>query len=113
MSTSAPAADRLSLTLPDWRSALKRRVRRPRKPNWRRVIYLFVMLMNVLYAYVDFSSGRVAKGANDALFVFVMWVWSEETRRHPGPHRWGGGSSWSRLVDCVAVAAVVWDLALG
>lgn len=46
MTAPTAAHDRvLHLSLPDWRTALKRRVRRPKRPSWWRV---FAVLMCVL-----------------------------------------------------------------
>lgn len=43
------ALDRLSFTLPDWRGALKRRVRRPKLPDKKRLVILALDVVGTLF----------------------------------------------------------------
>lgn len=56
MSSNASAADRLSLSLPDWRTALKRRVRRPKRPDGSRLYFLGCSVLFAIQAVVSLVS---------------------------------------------------------
>lgn len=77
---TAHAADRLSLTLPDWRTALKRRVHRPRRPDpWKVFFASFVatglacVARDVIGVMAEPSPSVALSLIGNAVYVVVWW----------------------------------------
>lgn len=73
MSVHAPASDRLSLALPNWRAALKRiqRYKPPRDPwFW---FFRVVAVWNAVDSVQAWAAGHPIGGAADLILAVISW----------------------------------------
>ena len=67
---SEATLDGLSLTLPDWRAAIKRRVKRPRKPTEGVVLGLAFWGAGLVWNVLDLAGGGKSGAVSDAMCAF-------------------------------------------
>lgn len=77
---STAAVDRLSFTLPDWRAALKRRIKRPRRPSPGVLVWLLIFVAGGLWNLAEYvrdpyfsSLLTVGACAMEARFFLGAW----------------------------------------
>lgn len=80
MSVHAPAADQQSLTLPDWRTAIKRRAKRAPKPDGFLSALYFFFVMNVITAVLELVTGMLFLGALAVIKACCLWVMIQRRR---------------------------------
>lgn len=80
--------DHLSLTLPDWRTALKRRVRRPRPEQQ---LWLFLAASYAVLATVDLMLGQWLDAGAVLCFLAAVWQPALGRARDMDVRWWGVG----------------------
>jgi hypothetical protein len=74
----------LSLTLPDWRTALKKRIKRPRKPTWREYLYFGTACMTGFWALEHILREQVIMSG--VQLGYCSCYWRLYLLEHKGAH---------------------------
>lgn len=107
MSVAAPAYDRLSLTLPDWRGALakiKRKAKPPRHPFF--YVWMTLSALDLSFAFIDAASGKYVRMGLYAIDALVAWRIAMLYRKMP-PHEFvPPGTEYLKLVGVIWIVFI-------
>lgn len=73
MSSISTAADQFSLRLPDWRAAVKRRVRRPHRPDRLTALAVLECVGNGVVAVMQLQAGKFGLALPCLLLCGAWW----------------------------------------
>lgn len=102
--------DYKSLSLPDWRTALKKRIKRPKRPSFWEIYWLGFSIWAAVDGITSFMSGHIKDAVIQTILAGICWKLYQIVKKHNGNLQSNEYVIWIFTMLAFVFATSIWSI---